>query len=323
MTRKNALVRRTVDGRDMDVVVLTNAGAVAEIWPALGGNCVRWATPVSGEILWSPSIEELAARPTRGGIPVLFPFPNRIRGGRFQFLGQTYALPCNDNSQRNAIHGFSPRVAWRVLSASTDSAKLSFRISQDAPESMAHWPGDGELTLTWQLKPTTLSCHAEVRNFSKSELPFGLGFHPYFCVSEADDAVQVHAQSRWELQDCLPTGKKLTLDDDSDLRQPRRVGGLKLDDVYADLDIPSDGKTLGLVSRLIRRDGNVINIRTTRDFRELVVFTPPHGMAVCLEPYTCVTDAVNLQAKQIDAGWKVLNSNESWFGTVEYELGRG
>ena len=30
------------------------------------------------------------------------------------------------------------------------------------------------------------------------------------------------------------------------------------------------------------------------EFRELVVFTPPHGRSVCLEPYTCVSDAANL-----------------------------
>ena len=35
---------RTVRGKDYEVVVLTTGGAVAEIWPALGGNCVRWAT---------------------------------------------------------------------------------------------------------------------------------------------------------------------------------------------------------------------------------------------------------------------------------------
>ena len=33
---------------------------------------------------------------------------------------------------------------------------------------------------------------------------------------------------------------------------------------------------------------------------------PPHRKAVCLEPYTCVTDAANLQARGIDAGWREL-----------------
>ena len=39
-------------------------------------------------------------------------------------------------------------------------------------------------------------------------------------------------------------------------------------------------------------------------FREIVVYTPPGRNAVCLEPYTCVTDAINLQQRGIDAGWR-------------------
>ena len=41
-------------------------------------------------------------------------------------------------------------------------------------------------------------------------------------------------------------------------------------------------------------------------FRELVVFTPEHRQAFCLEPYTCTTDAVNLQSRGLDTGWLEL-----------------
>ena len=52
------------------------------------------------------------------------------------------------------------------------------------------------------------------------------------------------------------------------------------------------------------------------DFRELVVFTPPHGRSVCLEPYTCVTDAANLAQQTSDTGWRELPPGASahlWF----------
>jgi aldose 1-epimerase len=51
-------------------------------------------------------------------------------------------------------------------------------------------------------------------------------------------------------------------------------------------------------------------------FREIVAYTPPHGRSVCLEPYTCVTDAVNLAPRGIDTGWRVLAPGEEvhlWF----------
>ena len=52
-------------------------------------------------------------------------------------------------------------------------------------------------------------------------------------------------------------------------------------------------------------------------FRELVAFTPPHRQAVCLEPYTCTTDAINLQQRGINAGLRVLAPGEQWAGVVE------
>src|SRR5438034_969248 len=53
-------------------------------------------------------------RPTRSGIPILFPFPNRIRDGRYSWDGKSYQLPLNDPTRLNAIHGFACRHPWRV-----------------------------------------------------------------------------------------------------------------------------------------------------------------------------------------------------------------
>lgn len=52
-------------------------------------------------------------------------------------------------------------------------------------------------------------------------------------------------------------------------------------------------------------------------FRELVVYTPPNRNAVCLEPYTCATDAVNLQPRGIDAGWRVLEPRAEFRTWIE------
>ena len=51
-------------------------------------------------------------------------------------------------------------------------------------------------------------------------------------------------------------------------------------------------------------------------FRELVVYTPPGRDAICFEPYTCPTDAINLEAKGIPAGIIVLSPKETFFATV-------
>src|SRR6516164_9410644 len=75
------------------------AGCGVEIAPEMGGNCYRWYIAEAGrpvELLYRDPEIFPGSRPTRSGIPVLFPFPNRIQGGRFQWHGKTYQLPLND-----------------------------------------------------------------------------------------------------------------------------------------------------------------------------------------------------------------------------------
>jgi aldose 1-epimerase len=106
------------------------------------------------------------------------------------------------------------------------------------------------------------------------------------------------------------------VDADRDLRSPRRYGELQLDDVLTDLDPArevSDGlRLLGQVQGL--------TLWGPPDFREVVAFTPPHRHAVCLEPYTCTTDAINLQQRGVDAGWRTLAPGATWNGVIEMVL---
>ena len=98
------------------------AGAArAEVWPFLGFNCLRWEVRTASGGLGSALhvAPDWAANPvpTRSGHPILFPFPNRLRGGQFPFEGRTVQLPLNESTGRHAIHGFTPRAAWRVVGA--------------------------------------------------------------------------------------------------------------------------------------------------------------------------------------------------------------
>src|SRR5262249_26388596 len=98
-----------------------------------------------------------------------------------------------------------------------------------------------------------------------------------------------------------------------DLNEARPYHGLQLDDVLTGLDLTPDPVAAGLCWR--GRVGST-NLYAGPAFRELVVFTPPHGRAMCLEPYTCTTDAINLQRRGVDAGLLVLPAGGSWSAVV-------
>lgn len=298
-------------------------GSHAAIVPALGCNCISWQ--VAGrEMLYSPPMTELAERPTRGGIPVLFPFPNRIRAGRFTWAGRDYQLPCNDSTQANAIHGFTPRVPWRVQECSAESTcghfVAEFIGSRDAKVDGSLWPGDPRMTLKIVLHEHSLRLEATVTNKGLEPLPFGLGYHPYFAVS-AGDRVETPARGRWELDASLPTSTITPVDESFDLRHARPVEELTLDDVYTDFPAVLPGHD-GLVERgrLLLAEGGSVSVRASPEFRDFVVFTPPHRKAVCLEPYTCPTDAINLADRGMDVGWLTIAPGASWSGNVEFRF---
>ncbi len=120
-----------------------------------------------------------------------------------------------------------------------------------------------------------------------------------------------------ELDECLPTGVIGDVPEDARLQDSPEYGSLKLDDAFAGLRVSSDGS---IETNVTDPDtGHQVIQRFSADFQELVAFTPPWTSAVCLEPYTCTTDAINLQQQGFEAGLRILQPDETWTGFIEIE----
>lgn len=304
--------------------------AQVEVWPTHGFNCLRWQVRTPGgewdDILYAAPDWQSNPVPTRSGHPVLFPFPNRMRGGSFAFEGKVYQLPLNETSGKHAIHGFTPRIPWRVigLGVTDDSAFVTgeFQISKDAPHAVGCWPADARLRLTYRLLPNALRVEAAVDAADGKALPFGLGYHPYFRAPGggsdiANWTLTAYAADVWEAQDNLPIGKKSPAAAQFDFQIGRPVGATQLDTAYSSLTPRAE-----VIARLEAPGQNSsLVVAVDPAFRELLLFTPQHRKAVAIEPYTCATDAANLQATHgIDAGWRVLPAGGVFTGAVEYRL---
>jgi aldose 1-epimerase len=309
-------------GRDRAVCVLDDGrGNELHVWPALGFNAFYWSAGGHPLLYRDPNFfNEL--KPTRSGFPILFPFPNRIRDGRFAWEGRDFKLPLNDSAGKNAIHGFAAYRAWRVVErgGNDEQAWLTgeFHGTRDAADAAQLWPCDYRLRLTYRLFANKLRVDAVVENPDRLALPFGLGYHPYFRVAPlgGDNAlVSLFAREQWELIETLPTGKRQAV-------APilgARFADTRLDDLYTNLNAVGDVVRAGELAS-DRAGGASLVVTASRDFRELVAFTPPHREAICFEPYTCATDAINLQQRGIDAGLRVLGPGERWSGWIEMAL---
>ncbi|MFN0054161.1 MAG: aldose 1-epimerase [Planctomycetales bacterium] len=305
-------------------LIHTRSGASAQILPAAGYTCYALRIPVGGvpvDVLDSvPGFAETGERPTRSGIPLLFPFPNRIRKGRYTWEGRDYELTgVRQDDFGNAIHGLVADRPWRVVARGENYAIGAFQLSLDAPDRRPLWPADFLIEVRYELRDASLRCDIRVANPDSVPLPWGFGTHTYFRVplgqaSRRDDClVQVPAARAWELCECLPTGCQKPVSGANDLREGQALAGLKLDDVLTGLTV-CDGQ---VISSVIDPEAGLQVTQVTDElFRELVAFTPPHGRSVCLEPYTCVTDAIHLAPQGIDTGWQTLTPGQqchTWF----------
>src|SRR5271157_5984946 len=94
------------------------SGASAAVLPSYGFNLFDLRLPLAGEVrpvlVAASDFADSPQSPAGNGIPILFPYPNRIRGGMYSFHGRTFKLPLNNGP--NAIHGFAVDAPGRLSS---------------------------------------------------------------------------------------------------------------------------------------------------------------------------------------------------------------
>lgn len=317
------------NGRTVYHLLDDETGASASILPSYGFNLFDLRLPAAGEVRpivyaaegWADNPD----KPGRNGIPVLFPFPNRIREGRYTFGGRSYQLPLT--KPPHAIHGFTIDAPWDVADRGVgpDGASIvgRFQLSKNAPNAVGNWPADAILQMRYALKGRRLTLTVSVENPGDGPLPWGFGIHPYFRLpfppgtDLGATSITLPASQYWELDQSLPTGAILPVDARLDFRRGRPIAGLAIDDVLTGLDFEGDQAVCRLVDTTLGAEFRIVFGRTVR---ELVVFTPPSPPGViAVEPYTQTTDAINLHARGLDGGLRILEPGNSEEFAITFE----
>ena len=327
MAQTSYAVGKTFESHGFNIYSIEQGGkAIAEIVPELGNNCYAFRVKDGNNWLKlidePPDLETLEQRPTAFGNPILFPFPNRIRNGKWEFEGKTYQFDKQPESP-TTIHGLLLNLPYKVEKhhADENGATLVCSLSsQDFPDVSRQYPFPFKIEITYTLKDAVLTMDVSIKNTGENNMPMGFGIHPYFNVNitgKADASkalITVPANKYWELDDVLvPTGVQEAVTGTLDLRNGQPFEKLKLDHVFTDV-LLDDGMSRCIIEN--RDTGHGLIMESDGVFRELVVYTPPERDAICFEPYTCPTDAINLETKGIPAGVIVLAPQETFSATV-------
>jgi aldose 1-epimerase len=324
-----------VDQRDAGLWVLEirdeRGGQRLRLLPEIGGTLIEYAVRrETGEVPVldpPPELASLLRERMRWGCPILFPFPGRIRNGKYIFKRRTYVLT-ESLLDGHHIHGLVYGRPWRIerCQAGPAGAIVGFKLrSRDFPEIKAQYPFPFEISAEYALTPAGLAISIDVRNTGPRALPMGLGLHPYFCLplhpASPREAcrVRVPARARWELEQLIPTGQVMSVAGAFDLREGRALDGMELDDIFTDIE-EAVGDAPVRCELEDEAAGLRIVLEAAASFREVVVYTPPGRPSVCVEPYTCAADAPNLKARGTDSGLRVLKPGERFHASVRLRL---
>lgn len=222
------------------------------------------------------------------GIPLLYPWANRLGDNTYEAEGTTVTLTPGRNGVRPdpnglPIHGvLAGYPNWRVLAESANELTAELDFGTDA-ELLASFPFPHLLALTVRLAERTLTVRTAVTPTADKGVPLCFGFHPYLQlpdVPRAEWTIEIPALRHLELDEHgLPTGKT-----SSQPATTEPLGDNTFDDGY---DQVPDG-ALFAVSGGDRR----IEVHFEQGYPAAQIFAPPGEDVVCFEPMAAPTDAL-------------------------------
>ena len=291
----------------MGEIFLHNGSLTAGIDPAAGGSISRLQSLGAGEItnwLRPADYQTLADGDPLGmaSFP-LVPFSNRIRDGKFSFQGKAVTLPLNFGDHPHVIHGHGWQNGWSVENRSITSLELSYQHNAD------DWPWSYGARQVFSLTETALTIEISVANSSDSDMPVGLGLHPYFPRTPGA-TITADVQQMWQVDEEVMPLELVTVEAPADPRSGLDVNSVVLDNGFTGWDGRAE-------ISWPERDRKLV-MTASGQMDQLVIFTPPGEDFFCVEPVSHGTDAVNADAE--DRGVVVLEPGQTMSAEVKFEL---
>jgi aldose 1-epimerase len=236
-------------------------------------------------------VRAYAERGSTMGIPLLYPWANRLAGFTYGAAPQMVELARDCSllklDERGLpIHGvIAGRLPWKLLDArpGDGGGRLRARMSWEQPELLEIFPFPHTLELDAAVHGGSLTIETTLRASSQVAVPVSFGYHPYLSLPRAE-------RSSWQIE--LPVTTALQLDArmiPTGVREPVHyprfaLGQGSWDNAFGELARPP----LFAVSAAGRR----IELEFLDGYRYAQVYAPRGERFVCFEPMTAPTNAL-------------------------------
>ena len=210
-------------GRQLVIGAGSTRAVVTEV-----GASLRELVSGDEQIIWPYPVGTIS---DGGRGQVLFPWPNRIEDGSYEFNGTRAKAALDEPERHNAIHGLVRWLSWTVEESSTAEVRLSCALA-----AQPGYPWRVAPSLTYAAAEAALQVTAAVANQASTPAPIGLGFHPYLDAgADGVDDCSLALPADWHLHADdrgLPRGRDGVGGTPYDFRGGAPLSGMSLDDCF-------------------------------------------------------------------------------------------
>jgi aldose 1-epimerase len=232
-------------------------------------------------------LEAAKARGSTAGIPLLYPWANRLDSLRYRAGGREVALDPSSPLLHFDDHGLSMhgvpwgQLAWGIVEVKRDS--ILARLDWERPDLLAIFPYPHKVQMAATLDPDSLTLQTTVYASAGSPVPVSFGFHPYFGIPHLP-------RQEWRVE--LPVMRRLLVDArgiPTGGQEPfgpidSMLGETNFDDGFAVMDAQPAFSLSGARRRIM--------VTFLEGFPYAQVFAPKNRDFIALEPMTAPTSAL-------------------------------
>jgi aldose 1-epimerase len=264
---------------------------IARFVPGAGMVCCSLSHEGEELLAQRKGVGEYARRGSTMGIPLLYPWANRLSGFSYGSGVGTVELPKTSpllklDANGLPIHGvIAGKLDWQLLEPhfAEDTHSLRARMRWERPELLAIFPYPHELELEARIVGSSLTIETVVHAGPHAAVPVSFGYHPYLTIPGTDRGgwhVELPVATRLLLdRRMIPTGISETID------PPRlQLAGSDWDDAFSGLVRPP----VFVVTGGRRR----IELEFLEGYTHAQVFAPAGERFICFEPMTAATNAL-------------------------------
>ncbi len=229
---------------------------------------------------------------------VLYPFPNRLKAGKYNFEGKEYQFPINEKELKNALHGFGMFQKMRLHGYSISKHHATAVFSNLNSGENEAYPFPHHFKIQFSISSNNeIEVNLVFENKGEGNLPIGLGWHPYFKLANKVDSCKLSVPDDFEMEEILvnkkmlPTGK---IKKSKVFHTAEKIGQLELDSCFK-------------ISRKNKNDNFPFEMTLSsaknkftfwQDFSSgnmdyVQLFIPPKRNCIAIEPMTCNINAFN------------------------------